>query len=189
MATRTKKSVTGAGGDTAGTADAIATTESTTAKKTRTVKPKVRKTLDPNMYVPVRNGFHGVLVYADKYTGEHYRWDEFGDVIDMTVSTLQKVRSSQRRFFSENWFLIDDPEVIDALGVSEYYKNALTLDEFDELFTLDVDAAKERVCLLSDGQKRGVAYSAKQKIESGELSDLNMIRMLEDVLDTELIIK
>ena len=42
---------------------------------------------------------------------------------------------------------------------------------------------------LSRGQKRGVVYVAKQKIEDGELADLNVIRALEEALGTELIYK
>lgn len=165
--------------------------QATAAKKTKATKskPRVRKVLDPNMYVTVKNGFHGVLTYKDKATGEHYRWTEFGDEIELTVSTLQKVRSAQRKFFEENWFLIDDREVIEYLNASQYYKRALTYDEFTELFDLDPDEIRERIAGLSKSQKRGIVYMAKQRIESGALYNLNVIRALEEALDTELIYK
>ena len=153
------------------------------------VKPRVRKSLDPNMYVPVRNGFHGRLVFKDKVTGEEYEWSDFGDEIDLTLNTLQKARSGQRRFFSDNWFLIDDPDVIEYLNVGQYYKNALNFEEFDTIFELPKDELIARVATLSDGQKRGVGFAAKQKIEAGELSDLNVIKALEGMLKVELIEK
>lgn len=160
-----------------------------TAASTTFSKPRVRKQLDPNMYVQVRNGFHGMLNYRDKSTGESYQWTEFGNILDLTVSTLQRARSSQPKFFSENWWLIDDPEVIEYLNAQQYYKNALTYEEFDELFNMSIDDIKEKVSHLSVSQKRGVIYRAKSNIESGSLSDLNIIRALEDVLNTELIYK
>lgn len=152
-------------------------------------KPRVRKSLDPNMYVPVKNGFHGRLVFKDKVTGEEYEWADFGDEIDITLNTLQKARSGQRRFFSDNWFLIDDPEVIEYLNVSQYYKNALNFDEFDTIFGLPKDKLVERVRALSNGQKRGVGFAARQKIEAGDLYDLNIIKALESELGVELIEK
>lgn len=200
MATRTRKNTT-AKSDTVSTAEntspvdtetvATPTEQDAATKKPRTAKakPRVRKMLDPNMYVPVKNGFHGVLIYKDKATGELYRWTEFGDEIELTVSTLQKARSAQRKFFEENWFLIEDREVIEYLNAEQYYKNALTYDEFDSLFSLTPDEIKDRIAKLSKGQKRGVVYTAKQRIESGELYNLNIIRALEEALDTELIYK
>ena len=169
-------------------ATAIAT-EAPVQGEVKASKPRVKKSLDPNMYVPVKNGFHGRLIFRDRVTGEEYEWSDFGDEIDLTLNTLQKARSGQRRFFSDNWFLIDDPEVIEYLNVGQYYKNALNYDEFDTVFDLPKDELVERVNSLSDGQKRGVAFAAKQKIESGDLFDLNIIKALEDALDTELIEK
>lgn len=148
---------------------------------------RVRKDLDRNMYVTVRNGFHGPLVYIDKNTSEQYTWAEFGDEADLTLSVLLNARNSQRRFFEENWWLIDDPDVIEYLGVEKYYKNALTYADFDELFSLDIGEIREKIKALSEGQRRGVAFMAREQIESGELSDLNIVKMLEDVLNTELI--
>ena len=163
-------------------------TEIATGKK-KPSKPKVRKAIDPNLYVSVKNGFHGSLFYKDTTTGEEHRWSEFGDEIEMTFGSLQRARSAQRKFFTENWWLIDDQEVLEALNATQYYKNALTYEDFEDLFSLKANKVKDKVSGLSRGQKRGVVYVAKQKIEDGELADLNVIRALEEALGTELIYK
>lgn len=171
-------------------AKATATAKAAPAQsEAQVVKPRVKKSLDPNMYVPVRNGFHGRLVFKDRVTGEEYEWSDFGDEIDLTLNTLQKARSGQRRFFADNWFLIDDPDVIEFLNVGQYYRDALNFDEFDTIFDLPKDELIARVSTLSDGQRRGVGFAAKQKIEAGELYDLNIILALENELDIELIEK
>lgn len=167
------------------TAEAKAPAKKTTGGSTK--KRRIRKNLDHNMYVTVRNGFHGTLVYKDRNTGEQYNWSYFGDEAELTLGTLLNARSSQRRFFEENWWLIDDPDIIEYLGVGKYYKNALTYDEFEDLFSLSIDEIREKIEGLSEGQKRGVVFMAREQIESGELSDLNIVKMLEEVLNTELI--
>ena len=74
----------------------------TTSKGKKTTKPasevtevkeqvekkeyKVRTELDPSMYVTVKNGFNGTLVYKSKKTGERFIWDAFGDEQDIELA-------------------------------------------------------------------------------------------------------
>lgn len=148
---------------------------------------RVRKDLDPNMIIPVRNGFQGKLVYVSSRTKERFTWEEFGDEQDMELHELRNAKSSAKIFFQNNWFLIDDPEVIDYLGVSEYYKNALSYDDFDEIFNMKPDDIRKTIQLLSDGQKKSVAYRAKQLIDSREIDSIKVIDALEGGLGVELI--
>lgn len=181
------------------TVDAVVSAEEVVAKKAAPKKAaakaaptkplRVHKEIDPNTIVPVRNGFHGPLGFYDKVTGEQHKWSEFGAELDLTVAALKRARGSNPRFFSENWWLIEDPEILEYLRVTQFYANALTCEEFDELFTLSPEEVELKVSKLSRGQQRGVAYRAKEKIESRELADLNVIRALEKVLDTTLIEK
>ena len=70
---------------------------------------RVKKELDPNMYVTVKNGFNGTLVYKSKKTGERFIWNAFGDEQEMELSELKSARNSSKAFFVNNWFLFDDP--------------------------------------------------------------------------------
>ena len=148
---------------------------------------RAKRTLDPHMYVTVRNGFAGTLVYRSRSTRERYVWDGFGAEQDIELQELKSARNASKEFFENNWFLIDDPEVIAWLGVERCYKNALNFEEFDELFALSPEEITARVALLSSGQKLSLAYRAKEKIESGELDSIKAITALEKALGTELI--
>jgi len=170
------------------TAQSIAATETVTVtaptEERMVFKPKQ---FDMHQIVTVRNGFQGMLVYRSSKTGEHFKWDRFGDEQDMEISELRSARSSSKRFFEDNWFLFDDPAVIDYLGVGQFYKNALTVDNFDDLFELDASKIKERVSKLSAGQKKSVAYRAKQLIADGRIDSNKKITALEESLGVELI--
>lgn len=145
------------------------------------------KELDPHMYITVRNGFNGVLVYKSKKTGERFVWESFGDEQDMELMELKSARNSSKDFFINNWFLFDDPQVIEWLGVSQYYKHALTVDGFDELFDKTPAEIKKIVSNLSNGQKSSVAFRARSKIKEGEIDSIKVINALEDALGVELI--
>lgn len=148
---------------------------------------KVRKVFDPHTSVMVRNGFPGKLIYKNKRTGESFIWDSLGDEQEMEIQELRNAKGSSKAFFSENWFLFDDPEVIDYLGVSAYYKNALSYEEFDGLFDMNVDEMVSRIEKLSSGQKKSVAYRAAQMIEAGMIDSRQKIAALEKSLGIKLV--
>lgn len=148
---------------------------------------KVKKSLSPNMIVTVKNGFNGTLVYRSKRTGEVFVWDSFGSEQEMELQDLTAAKNTYKSFFVNNWFLFDDPEVIEWLGLSQYYKNALNTDSFNSLFVQEPDEIKETVAGLSGGQKKSVIFRAKQMIQNGEIDSIKVINALEESLGVDLI--
>ena len=157
--------------------------ESKPAKKTY----RVREELPGNMIVTVRNGFAGKLVYKSRKTGERFVWQEFGDEQDMELQELKGARNASKSYFANNWFMIDDPAVIDYLGVEQYYAHALDMDNFDQLFALTPEEVRERIQKLSRGQKGTVAYRARQLIRDGVIDSMKVINALEEGLGVALI--
>lgn len=145
------------------------------------------KQFDLNQIVTVRNGFQGRLVYRSPKTGERFVWEGFGSEQDMEIAELRSARNAHKRYFENNWFLFDDPEVVEYLGLHQYYKNALNVNNFDDIFRLSPDALRERIKKLSAGQKKSVAYRAKQLIAEGEIDSIKVINALEECLGVELI--
>jgi len=145
------------------------------------------KAFDPNQIITVRNGFQGRLVYRSKKTGERFVWDGFGAEQDMELSELKSARSSSKKYFINNWFMFDDPEIVDYLGMAQYYKFALGINDFDKLFEKSADEIKKTIGRLSVGQKKSVAYRAKQLIAEGTIDSNRTILTLEDCLGVELI--
>lgn len=163
----------------------VSAPEEETPKKTY----KVKQSIDPNTVVTVKNGFQGTLVYKSSRTGERFVWEEFGDEQEMDLQELKNVRNSSKAFFVNNWFLIDDVEILDYLGVAQYYKYALTSEGFDELFSLSPDEIEEKVSKLSQGQKSSLAYRTKLLIAEGKVDSIKVITALENSLGVELIEK
>lgn len=161
----------------------------TTPTNTTTKNYVVKNTLDPAMYVTVKNGFHGTLIYKSKKTQEKFIWEAFGDEQDIELQELKNAKNSSKAFFENNWFLIDDPEVIEYLGVSRYYKNALDCESLEELFFKTPEEIIDIISKLSYGQKKSVTYRAKQLIAEKTIDSLKVIDALEKSLGVELIEK
>lgn len=175
---------------------------STKTKKATTAKPEVSevepkeerivpKDIDVNDYITVKNGFQGKLVYVSKRTKEKFVWDNFGDKQELEIKELKNAKSSAKRFFEDNWFMFDEEDmwIVDYLGVSKYYENAISLEEFDEIFETTPAKAKEIISHLSKGQANSLAYRARQKVLDGEIDSRKLIAALEEALGIELIEK
>lgn len=161
-------------------------TEQTTATTTKAIIPK---DVDPTQYVTVRNGFQGRLVYRSRKTGEMFIWDEFGSEQEMELRELRNAKNSYKSFFINNWFMFDEDWIVDYLGVRQYYKNAIPIDEFDNIFSMKSAELKRTIAGLSVGQKKSVAYRAKELISKQKIDSLSVISVLEEALDIELIEK
>lgn len=145
------------------------------------------KDIDLTQFVTVRNGFQGKLIYISKKTGEVYEWDEFGAEQELELLELKNAKNSNKKFFINNWFMFDDPWVIDFLGVREYYKNTIPIGEFDDICFKDAKELEAILHNMPDGQKRSVAYRARQLISDGAIDSLKAVAVLEKELGVELI--
>lgn len=152
-----------------------------------TKKPVVPKEIDPNQIITVRNGFQGRLVYKSKRTGERWSWESFGAEQDMELSELKNARNSNKKYFINNWFMFDEDWVIDYLGMRQYYKNSLNIQDFDQLFKKPVGEIEDIIYKLSEGQRKSVAYRAKQLIAEEEIDSNRVINTLEKCLGVELV--
>lgn len=152
-------------------------------------KPLIPKDIDQSTTVMVRNGFQGRLVYKSPRTGEKFTWDAFGSEQELELRELRAAKNSAKRFFAENWFMFDREYawVIEYLGLKQYYKNAVSLDQFDEIFTKTPAEIVKVVSAMSAGQKKSLTYRAREAIVSGEIDSNKAIAALEKALGVELI--
>lgn len=150
-------------------------------------KKPVVKDIDLHDMVTVRNGFQGRLVYISKKTGERFIWEEFGDEQDMEIGELRSARSSAKAFFENNWFMFDDQWIVDYLGMNKYYKYALKVEDFDDVFTKDPAEIEEIIKDMTKGQQKSMAYRARALIASGEIDSNKVIAALEKCLNTQLV--
>lgn len=154
-------------------------------------KPIVPKVVDPDEYVTVHNGHHGILIYKSKRTGEVFTWEDYGEEQEMQIRELKDAKNSNKKFFINNWFVFDEEYqwVIDYLGMRNFYKNSIGLGKFDDIFKLTPEKLKAELEQMSSGQKDSVICRARQLIIDGEIDSRKIIATLETTLGVELIEK
>ena len=161
--------------------------DSPTLQKSMVLKQVVKKDIPLTTMVPCASNVFGVLVYISVKTNERHEWSEYGDVEYIELSELVTMKNSQKSFFTKNWILIDDIDILKFLGVEKYYENALNCDEIDRMLLQGPDVIKKKVSGMTSGMKNTVAFRARKLIEEGKLDSINTVKCLEKVLNIELI--
>lgn len=154
-----------------------------------TKKPIIAKDIDLNQLIVVRNGYQGRLVYKSPRTHEKFVWPEFGSEQMVELLELRNAKNTFKKYFINNWFMFDDEYawVIDYLGMSQYYKHALKVDGFDDVFSKSPSEIEKTIAKLSVGQKKSLGYRARQLIADGEIDSNKAIIALEKSLGIELV--
>lgn len=147
----------------------------------------VAKDINPNQYVVVRNGFQGKLIYQSRHTGEIFIWDTFGAEQEMELRELRNAKNSSKSFFINNWFMFDEEWIVDYLGVRQFYKNSVRVEDFDKIFSKPPEELKKLLKTMPEGQRHSVAYRAHELIASGEIDSRRTIAAIEEALGIELI--
>ena len=156
---------------------------SAVAKK---IQCSVRIPLDTIVPV-ICNTVGGAFYSSKKIMGYTVEWEDIGSVEYMELGELSSMKNTDKRFFEDNWIVFDDTEeytaseLYDFLKVSKYYKNVLTPDNIDEIFTYPKDEIVKTISTLSRGMKETIAVRAKQKLDENTL-DKNIIDILESSL-------
>ena len=151
-------------------------------------KPVVKQ-VDLSELIPVRNGYQGRLVYKSTRTHEKFVWPEFGDEQMVELLELRNAKNTWKKYFINNWFMFDEEYawVTDYLGLGQYYKYAIQIDSFDDLFEKTPQEIEDVVSKLSSGQKKSVGYRARQLIAEDGIDSNKAIAALEKALGIELV--
>lgn len=167
--------------------DEIPEKENMTLKKIEVIEKKQYKDSD---MILVRNGAPGRLIFKAPKSNFVYVFNSFGDEEEIPFEELKLTRNGDNiKFFKNHWFLIDDINVLEQLGIKRFYTDSLSFEEFEELFELSLDEIKSKISKLTPGQKTAVGVLTREKINNNEISDLNVIHALEVSLDTEFLVK
>lgn len=162
------------------------TIDSTNENHTTTIEKQTKREINNDTMIECISGVSGLFYKSNLTPGYIVEWNSIGDVQYLPYRELISIRSSQRRFFEDNWIFIPDEEVLKKLGIERYYVNSIKSGNIEDVFKMNPDKIREFVPKLPNGTKESLATCAKQKIRSGELDSIGVLKALEDTLNVEL---
>lgn len=154
----------------------------TAVKSKSAVREKVDLPLD--MLVECKNGTPGKLIYVSKrQQGYQETWANFGDSAYIELAELISMRNTKRKFFEQNWIIIDDVDVLKYLKVDQYYKGAIPCEELDGIFDKNPAEMVSIIEKMSNGLKTTVQRRAFEKVRNGQIDSKKAIAALENALN------
>lgn len=144
----------------------------------------------------VVNNCPNELIYVSKHiAGMVIEWSEYGETQYLELSELNYMRSTDPKFFSNNWIVIEESdgyspeEIYRTIGVDRYYKNAVTPLAIDNLLEKSAAEIKQQMDKYTLQTKKAVYERAVALMNAGRfdsISKLNVIKeeaCIVDVID------
>ncbi|EGQ3927957.1 hypothetical protein I0618_002454 [Staphylococcus pseudintermedius] len=155
--------------------------KTTTTTRKRTTKPK----LDLSQEVLVINMSQASFIYEARKGNGFLELDEYLDSDYMTIEDLQIMKNSNRGIFEKGWLFVDDKEAVEFLGIKKYMDKVLLPEQLNDLFELDTNVLKEELAKFSSSIKENIYQTMKLKYEAGELTNVHVIRAIEESLNVD----
>ena len=148
---------------------------------------KAPKRFQPGDMIPCRCVRPNKVVFYSTKTDTRYEFGGYGDINEVDYSDLQKLRSSKSPILFQPKILIEDPDLReqwarDLADVADDYDGVYNLED---LFDKTPDEFERYLRNASSGIKENIRISAAKMIHEEKLTDLRIIRIIDDVLGTK----
>lgn len=155
-------------------------------KKAVPVKKESKK-YAPNDLIECRSVTGGGLILVGTKSQLQYEWEDYGDTAYVEFQDLQALQSRKSGFLVKPRFIIEDEELVEqwASMLKPIY-NKINNQDIEELFGLNnPEKFKKILSKMPDGIKDSIKTKAAQKIASGELYDIRLVKIIDELLGTE----
>jgi hypothetical protein len=158
---------------------------------TEEVKPAPKKVSkpkhDPSELILCRSVRFGELRLIGPKTRMPYSWANEGDVREVEYQDLVSWRALHSRYLFEPMIIIEDEDLCEEwkADLGDLYDSLMKVD-LKEMFKLPQRQFVSQLKKLPEGMKSTVQNMAYSMIQDGTLYDLRIIRAIDEILGTEL---
>lgn len=165
----------------------VEATEEMNEKTTKATKKSVKvESLEDSDEIEVVSLVPNVS-YKDSKTLDMYEWNEIGHSEYMTFDTLKNLWRSHKGYFKNLWLKPMDDRVINKFGLTKTFEKYEYLMEGSNYTKKNIGAICNAIKETPNGLKFSVCNKVKNLVIDGEISDVSVIRTLEDRLNIDLI--
>ena len=127
------------------------------------------------------------ISYKDSKTGDFYEWDEIGHVEYMTFDILKNMWRGHKGYFRNMWLKPYDDRVINKFGLTKTFEKYEFLMDKSNYTKKNIDTICETISSAPNGLKAAIYDKVKNLVIDGDITDVSVIRKLENRLKIDLI--
>lgn len=180
------------------TAKVVAAAVSETIKQLKDDTPKPtekkvktsEKDYEPTDTISCRSVFEGTLYMGGKITKTLYTWAGYGDTQEIEFQDLRALLRANSRYLTAPFIVIDDEELMKLprwKDLQKIYDDLFSIDSLDGMFNSSPDNLRRTLELLPAGMHASVKAGAADRITRGMLDSLTKIKIIDEVLGTDLV--
>ena len=125
--------------------------------------------------------------YKDRKTLDVYEWREIGHSEFMTFDVLKNMWRTDKGYFKNLWLKPMDDRVINKFGLTRTFENHEYLMDGSNYTKKNIKAICDAIKATPNGLKFAICNKVKNLVISGEVTDVFVIRELENRLKISLL--
>lgn len=137
-----------------------------------------------------RSVTEGTLYLGGSKSGMLYTWSGFGDVQEVEFQDLRALMYRNSGYLTKPLIVIDNEELLSLpkwKTLNSLYSELFGLEDLDYIFNSKPDKFKTILTTLPEGMKSTIKAAAGERISTGKLDSLSKIKILDEVLGTDLV--
>ena len=125
--------------------------------------------------------------YKDSKSGDFYEWDDIDHIEYMTFDTLKNMWRNNKGYFRNMWLKPNDDRVINKFGLTKTFEKYEFLMDKSNYTKNNIDTICKTIVSAPNGLKASIYDKVKNLVINGDITDVFVIRKLENNLKIDLI--
>ena len=125
--------------------------------------------------------------YKDSRTLDMYEWHEVGHIEYMTFDVLKNLWRNNKGYFKNMWLKPNDDRVINKFGLTKTFEKYEYLMDGTNYTKQNIKAICDAIVSTPNGLKLSICDKVKNLVIDGEVTDISVIRAIENRLQIDLI--
>lgn len=155
-------------------------------KATKNTKKPIKVDLEDSDEIEVISLVPNVS-YKDSKTLDMYEWRDAGHSEYMTFDTLKNLWRNNKGYFKNLWLKPMDDRVINKFGLTKTFEKYEYLMDGSNYTKKNIKTICDAIAETPNGLKFAICDKVKNLVISGEVTDVSVIKTLENRLKIDLI--
>lgn len=125
--------------------------------------------------------------YKDKRTGDTHKWENVGDVVEMSFEEVNYMWQHHKSYFKSMWLKPLDGRVVKKFGLESTYRDYDFLMDASNYTRENVVEICDSIRKTPQSLKFAICNKIKSLVSSGEIADVVVLSKIEKKLNIDLI--